>query len=152
MCLDMASPVVRHCIRRSAVLAGCVPRSVDKEQRPPFRHQGIRSGDNLRVFENLAQTLVAVLKMLATRYARALRKPTMLDIKNGRQPHNLTLPSGVLIDVGAGPVSSEARRREWEGLARAMNAVSPDLRVALRKKSIQRYAIFFFADHNWLCG
>ena len=31
-----------------------------KERRPPLRHQGIRSGGNLRVFENLAQTLVAV--------------------------------------------------------------------------------------------
>ena len=39
---------------------GCVPRSVEKERRPPLRHQGIRSGGNLRVFENLAQTLVAV--------------------------------------------------------------------------------------------
>ena len=40
--------------------AGCVPRFVEKERRPPLRHQGIRSGGNLRVFENLAQTLVAV--------------------------------------------------------------------------------------------
>ena len=39
---------------------GCVPRSVEKERRSPLRHQGIRSGGNLRVFENLAQTLVAV--------------------------------------------------------------------------------------------
>ena len=39
---------------------GCVPRSVEKERRPPLRHQSIRSGGNLRVFENLAQTLVAV--------------------------------------------------------------------------------------------
>ena len=39
---------------------GCVPRFVEKERRPPLRHQGIRSGGNLRVFENLAQTLVAV--------------------------------------------------------------------------------------------
>ena len=38
----------------------CVPRFVEKERRPPLRHQGIRSGGNLRVFENLAQTLVAV--------------------------------------------------------------------------------------------
>ena len=41
-------------------LSGCVPRFVEKERRPPLRHQGIRSGGNLRVFENLAQTLVAV--------------------------------------------------------------------------------------------
>ncbi len=41
-------------------LFGCVPRSVEKERRPPLRHQSIRSGGNLRVFENLAQTLVAV--------------------------------------------------------------------------------------------
>ena len=41
-------------------LLGCVPRFVEKERRPPLRHQGIRSGGNLRVFENLAQTLVAV--------------------------------------------------------------------------------------------
>ena len=34
---------------------GCVPRFVEKERRPPLRHQGIRSGGNLRVFENLAQ-------------------------------------------------------------------------------------------------
>ena len=39
---------------------GCVPRSVEKERRPPLRHQSIISGGNLRVFENLAQTLVAV--------------------------------------------------------------------------------------------
>ena len=39
---------------------GCVPRSVEKERRPRLRHQGIRSGGNLRVFENLAQTLVTV--------------------------------------------------------------------------------------------
>ena len=39
---------------------GCVPRSVEKERHPPLRHQSIRSGGNLRVFENLAQTLVAV--------------------------------------------------------------------------------------------
>ena len=31
-----------------------------KERRPPLRHQSIISGGNLRVFENLAQTLVAV--------------------------------------------------------------------------------------------
>ncbi len=31
-----------------------------KNSAPPLRHQGIRSGGNLRVFENLAQTLVAV--------------------------------------------------------------------------------------------
>ena len=36
------------------------PRSVEKERRPPLRHQSIVSGGNLRVFENLAQTLVAV--------------------------------------------------------------------------------------------
>ena len=30
---------------------GCVPRFVEKERRPPLRHQGIRSGGNLRVFE-----------------------------------------------------------------------------------------------------
>ena len=41
-------------------ISGCVPRFVEKERRPPLRHQGIRSGGNLRVFENLAQTLVAV--------------------------------------------------------------------------------------------
>ena len=41
-------------------LLGCVPRFVEKERRPPLRHQSIRSGGNLRVFENLAQTLVAV--------------------------------------------------------------------------------------------
>ena len=40
--------------------AGCVPRSVEKERRPPLRHRSIISGGNLRVFENLAQTLVAV--------------------------------------------------------------------------------------------
>ena len=40
--------------------SGCVPRSVEKERRPPLRHQSIRSGGNLGVFENLAQTLVAV--------------------------------------------------------------------------------------------
>ena len=39
---------------------GCVPRSVEKERHPPLRHQSIISGGNLRVFENLAQTLVAV--------------------------------------------------------------------------------------------
>ena len=39
---------------------GCVPRFVEKERRPPLHHQGIRSGGNFRVFENLAQTLVAV--------------------------------------------------------------------------------------------
>ena len=33
--------------------SGCVPRSVEKERRPPLRHQSIRSGGNLRVFENL---------------------------------------------------------------------------------------------------
>ena len=33
---------------------------MEKERRPLLRHQGIRSGGNLRVFENLAQTLVAV--------------------------------------------------------------------------------------------
>ena len=41
-------------------IGGCVPRSVEKERRPPLRHQSIISGGNLRVFENLAQTLVAV--------------------------------------------------------------------------------------------
>ena len=41
-------------------VAGCVPRFVEKERRPPLRHQSIISGGNLRVFENLAQTLVAV--------------------------------------------------------------------------------------------
>ena len=41
-------------------LEGCVPRSVEKERRPPLRHQSIISGGNLRVFENLAQTSVAV--------------------------------------------------------------------------------------------
>ena len=45
---------------RKAYDEGCVPRSVEKERHPPLRHQGIRSGGNLRVFENLAQTLVAV--------------------------------------------------------------------------------------------
>ena len=44
----------------AGVVVGCVPRFVEKERRPPLRHQGIRSGGNLRVFENLAQTLVAV--------------------------------------------------------------------------------------------
>ena len=44
----------------AATHRGCVPRFVEKERRPPLRHQGIRSGGNLRVFENLAQTLVAV--------------------------------------------------------------------------------------------
>ena len=39
---------------------GCVPRSVEKERRPPLRHQSIISGGNLRVFENLAQTLVVL--------------------------------------------------------------------------------------------
>ena len=43
-----------------AFWAGCVPRSVEKERRPPLRHHSIRSGGNLRVFENLAQTLVTV--------------------------------------------------------------------------------------------
>ena len=47
-------------IVRRAAAEGCVPRFVEKERRPPLRHQGIRSGGNLRVFENLAQTLVAV--------------------------------------------------------------------------------------------
>ena len=46
--------------QRAPALGGCVPRFVEKERRPPLRHQGIRSGGNLRVFENLAQTLVAV--------------------------------------------------------------------------------------------
>ncbi len=41
-------------------LGGCVPRSVEKERHPPLRHQSIISGGNLRAFENLAQTLVAV--------------------------------------------------------------------------------------------
>ena len=41
-------------------LVGCVPRSVEKERHPPLRHQGIISGGNICVFENLAQTLVAV--------------------------------------------------------------------------------------------
>ena len=45
---------------KSGDFRGCVPRFVEKERRPPLRHQGIRSGGNLRVFENLAQTLVAV--------------------------------------------------------------------------------------------
>ena len=44
----------------TVVYSGCVPRFVEKERRPPLRHQGIRSGGNLRVFENFAQTLVAV--------------------------------------------------------------------------------------------
>ena len=44
----------------SRARTGCVPRFVEKERRHPLRHQGIRSGGNLRVFENLAQTLVAV--------------------------------------------------------------------------------------------
>ncbi len=39
---------------------GCVPRSVEEERHPPLRHQSIISGGNLRAFENLAQTLVAV--------------------------------------------------------------------------------------------
>ena len=34
---------------------GCVPRFLEKERRPPLRHQSIRSAGNLRVFENLAQ-------------------------------------------------------------------------------------------------
>ena len=42
------------------IMPVCVPRSVEKEGRPPLRHQSIISGGNLRVFENLAQTLVAV--------------------------------------------------------------------------------------------
>ena len=46
--------------RRHGTGTGCVPRSVEKERRPPLRHQSIISGGNLRVFENLAQTLVAV--------------------------------------------------------------------------------------------
>ena len=33
---------------------------MEKERRPPLRHQSIISGGNLRAFENLAQTLVAV--------------------------------------------------------------------------------------------
>ena len=45
----------RHLLNAS----GCVPRSVEKERRPPLRHQSIISGGNLRVFENLAQTLVS---------------------------------------------------------------------------------------------
>ena len=46
---------------RSAICSGpcnnrrCVPRSVEKERRPPLGHQSIRSCGNLRVFENLAQ-------------------------------------------------------------------------------------------------
>ena len=36
------------------------PEVCGKKRCPPLRHQGIRSGGNLRVFENLAQTLVAV--------------------------------------------------------------------------------------------
>ena len=44
----------------ASVSGGCVPRSVEKERRPPLRHQSIISGGNLCVFENLAQTLVAV--------------------------------------------------------------------------------------------
>ena len=51
-------PADRRLIKFGA--RGCVPRFVEKERRPPLRHQGIRSGGNLRVFENLAQTLVAV--------------------------------------------------------------------------------------------
>ena len=47
-------------MRRRGGNNGCVPRFVEKERRPPLRHQGIISGGNLRVFENLAQTLVAV--------------------------------------------------------------------------------------------
>ena len=47
-------------LRQASPAAGCVPRSVEKERRPPLRHQGIISGGNLRVFENLARTLVAV--------------------------------------------------------------------------------------------
>ena len=49
-------------VRKDVLLdeRGCVPRFVEKERHPPLRHQGIRSGGNLRVFENLAQTLVAV--------------------------------------------------------------------------------------------
>ena len=50
----------RRGYRNGAETRGCVPRFVEKERRPPLRHQGIRSGGNLRVFENLAQTLVAV--------------------------------------------------------------------------------------------
>ena len=42
-----------------AIGQGCVPRSVEKERHPPLRHQSIISGGNLRVFENLAQTLVS---------------------------------------------------------------------------------------------
>ncbi len=46
--------------REEDPLPGCVPRSVEKERHPPLRHQSIISGGNLRAFENLAQTLVAV--------------------------------------------------------------------------------------------
>ena len=51
--------MVRHLIVLPEPV-GYVPRSVEKERHPPLGHQGIRSGDHLRVFENLAQTLVAV--------------------------------------------------------------------------------------------
>ena len=63
-CYVLTAGVLQATIMRSrytrAGRAGCVPRSVEKERRPPLRHQSIRSGGNLRVFENLAQTLVAV--------------------------------------------------------------------------------------------
>ena len=56
--------VSKHLLEQSRLVmlmhVGCVPRFVEKERRPPLRHQGIRSGGNLCVFENLAQTLVAV--------------------------------------------------------------------------------------------
>ena len=63
--MQHASDSIRHRSWRVKVVperigGGCVPRSVEKERHPPLRHQSIISGGNLRVFENLAQTLVAV--------------------------------------------------------------------------------------------
>ena len=57
---DKGSRFTKSFEQEVAWLAGCVPRFVEKERRPPLRHQSIISGGNFRVFENLAQTLVAV--------------------------------------------------------------------------------------------
>ena len=60
VCVFVRSRNSRFRFSKGVIPIGCVPRFVEKERRPPLRHQGIRSGGNLRVFENLAQTLVAV--------------------------------------------------------------------------------------------
>ena len=58
--MSVGTVTVRRPRVRDVEESGCVPRFVEKERRPPLRHQSIISGGNLRVFENLAQTLVAV--------------------------------------------------------------------------------------------